>query len=272
MEIHFIDVGCGNMTLVIMPHGTVICCDCNITEENQERVLKYLKTVIGAGKPITVFITTHREGDHIRGIQLVHAQHAIKEIWDAGVPGPLTESPEYLAYMELRGRVTAREIGPRKFWEYGDARLRCLNAKWNNYSEPNDQSLVLKIQYKDSSAMLAGDSSFRPWKEKILTYYSEDDLKSSILLASHHGSGKFFDDPADEERFYTAHIKKIKPEMTLISVGQNGQELPDPRAIELYEEYSTGSNKGKKIYTTQDKGTMKLGLHDDGTWSLATNQ
>ena len=42
MQVHFIDVGCGNMTLVILPSGRKICHDCNITDENEDRVLNYL--------------------------------------------------------------------------------------------------------------------------------------------------------------------------------------------------------------------------------------
>ncbi len=55
--------------------------------------------------------------------------------------------------------------------------------------------------------------------------------------------------------------------MTIISVGDNAYGHPDKKAVELYEKYSTGSNNGNKIFTTQDKGTMKLTLKDNG-WSL----
>lgn len=272
MDIHFIDVGFGNMTFLVMPQGPVIFCDCNITDDNKDRVLTYVKSVIGPGKPISVFITSHRDPDHMRGIKLLHAQHTIKEIWDSGVEGADTESAEYKAYMDLRRIVTSREIEARKYWDFGDTRLRCMNSKREGYTNPHEQSIVLKIQYKDSSALLAGDTTVRAWKEKILTDYSDEDLKASILLASHHGSMTFFEDPADAGNPFTAHMEKINPEMTLISIGPNVHNLPDKRAIELYESYSTGSSKGNKIYMTADKGTMKMHLEETGGWSLATKQ
>lgn len=43
MEIHFIDVGCGDMTLILMPNGTTFVIDCNITNDNKDSVFKYLK-------------------------------------------------------------------------------------------------------------------------------------------------------------------------------------------------------------------------------------
>lgn len=60
--------------------------------------------------------------------------------------------------------------------------------------------------------------------------------------------------------------------MTLISVGPNVHDLPDEKAVELYENYSRGSDKGNKVYTTQDKGNMRLQLKDTGGWTLSVNQ
>jgi hypothetical protein len=36
MEIHFINVGCGNMTLLLYPNGTAHLYDCNLTEDNKK--------------------------------------------------------------------------------------------------------------------------------------------------------------------------------------------------------------------------------------------
>lgn len=60
--------------------------------------------------------------------------------------------------------------------------------------------------------------------------------------------------------------------MTFISVGPNVHDLPDENAVKLYTKYSSGSDKGNKVYTTEDKGTMKLQLKDDGGWSLNVNR
>ena len=120
--------------------------------------------------------------------------------------------------------------------------------------------------------MLAGDTSFRPWKEKIVPHYSDAKLSTNILLAPHHGSLTFFDDPADDKHYYTQHMQKIEPDMTIVSVGPNVHDLPDPKAMELYEKYSTGSDKANKVCTTEDHGNMKLTLKGNGGWTLKKNQ
>src|SRR5208283_1875031 len=110
--------------------------------------------------------------------------------------------------------------------------------------DANDQSIVMKIEHGNRSLLLAGDTSFAPWKDKILPFYSDEKLGANILLGSHHGSLTFFDDPSDDKSYYTAHMKKIAPEMTLISVGPNSFDLPDDKAMELYAKFSSGSSKG----------------------------
>jgi beta-lactamase superfamily II metal-dependent hydrolase len=94
--------------------------DFNITQDNKQRVLSYVKKTIGSSGVINVFINSHRDADHMRGIKDLHAAHTIKEIWDSGVPGTTTTTPEYRAYMELRRSLPTTEIDPRKFWTYGD--------------------------------------------------------------------------------------------------------------------------------------------------------
>lgn len=259
------------MVLIVLPEGSVLIYDCNITNDNTGRVLLYLYRIID-NKSIDVFINSHRDADHMRGIKKLHAANTIKAIWDTGVPGTTTYSPEYREYMDLRRSLPSKEIEPRKYWTYGDAKLRCMNSKWEDFSEPNEQSVVLKIEYKGSSVMLSGDTNYRPWKEKLLTFYKNGDLGSDILLAAHHGSLSFFDDPSNSQNYYTNHIRKINPAMTLISVGPNNYDLPNKKAVELYEKFSRGSEKGNKVFTTENKGTMKLVMKEAGGWTLYSNQ
>jgi len=273
MIIHFIDVGCGDMTLILMPNGKTFVIDCNITDENYDAVFKYFRKAMGTRTSINVFINTHRDADHMRGIKLLHQQYPISTIWDSGVPGTTTDSSEYKEYMDLRRKIGYKEIEARHFWEYGDVKIRAFNSKWEDYSDPNSQSIVIKVEYKTKScsAFITGDTNYRPWKEKILTFYSDNDLKCAIFQAAHHGSITFFDDPSDTRNYYTEHIEKIKPDMVIISVDPNSHGLPDDKAVELYENNTNGSNKGNKVYTTQEQGNIKVVFKENGSWSLTKN-
>lgn len=272
MEIHFIDVGCGNMTLLLFPEGTTYLYDCNVTDENEDAVLAYLSKAMGDRTAIDVFVCSHRHADHMRGLRKVHEEFPIGIIKDPGVAGTTTDSDEYLDYMKLRREIGSGVIEAKTFKELEGATIRWMNAADDSLSDTDDQSVVMKVEYKGSSALLAGDTSFRPWKELMLPFYSDEKLQADILLAAHHGSATFFDDPNDEKNYYVKHIKTISPDMTIISVGPNVHGLPDDKAVELYEKYSNGSKNGNKAFTTEDKGNIKLVLKGEGHWNLNVNQ
>lgn len=119
--------------------------------------------------------------------------------------------------------------------------------------------------------MLPGDSDAQTWKLGILKDYNATQVKSSVLLAAHHGSNSFFDLPNDNY-WYTSHLQQIMPELTIISVGENPHGHPESKALEFYEKYSTGTQKGRKVYRTDENGNMKLTLLAGGGWRIAFNQ
>jgi beta-lactamase superfamily II metal-dependent hydrolase len=209
----------------------------------------------------------------MRGIKKVHEYFPVASIWDSGHPGTTTNSTEYREYMELRRAVGFEEKKKQTRQDLGMTRLRYLSAKDERLEmNANAQGLVIKVEHWNSiscgsSTILTGDCDAETWRYGIMNDYSTSDVSTSILMGAHHGSITFFDDPADTQHYYTAHIQAIRPAMTIISVGDNAHGHPDKKAIELYEKYSTGSKQGNKVFTTQNKGTMKLTLKDDG-WSL----
>lgn len=270
VEIHFLKVGCGNMTLIKFPNGETRFYDCNITDENEDTVFNYLRKAMSNRRQIDSFICSHRDADHMRGVKKLHAIYPVDEICDSGVEGTTADSSEYREYMDLRRKVGSREIKPRTYDEVGDSVVRWMNSKDDGLSGANDQSIVMKVEYNSSTAMLTGDTTHVPWKNKILQNYAEERLRTNILLGSHHGSATFFNDPPSDE--YTAHISKIRPAMSIISVGPNTHGLPDREALRLYNKYSTGSNQGNKTFRTDKHGNMKLLLKGGGAWELFTNQ
>ena len=271
--IHFIDVSQGNMVLIEATDGEYYLCDCNVTNENEKRILTYLGDVIGWGTSISAFICTHRDADHMRGIKKIHNSFPIKSIWESGHPGTTTTSSEYLDYMDLRRRVGCKEKKKLTRQDLNKIRLRYLSGKDERLEKnANAQGLVIKVEHWNnanigSSTILTGDCDAETWRYAIMKDYTSNDVDASILMAGHHGSITFFDDPADTKNYYTTHMTAINPSMTIVSVGDNSHGHPDKKAIELYEKYTKGSEQGNKVFTTQDKGTMRLTLKDKG-WSL----
>lgn len=268
MEFHFIDVGCGNMTLIQFPSGHTIIYDCNITYDNEKKIISYLDRILKPYTPITVFVNSHRDADHMSGIKTLHKSHPIQKIWDSGETGTTPDSPQYRDYMEIRRLVGYAEVEAGGNTNWGDVNIKVLNSKRSDYSDPNDQSIVLKLSYKGQSMMLTGDTSFKPWKDKIVPKFSSE-LNSTFLLASHHGSNTFFEDTSGD---YYEHIRKINPYLTIVSVGPNTWDLPDKKALRTYDSFSRGLTNGDKVYTTQDKGIIRVLFDTDGVGRVFTNQ
>ena len=278
--VHFIDVGQGNMSLIECSDGSKFVVDCNITEANRERVLGYLARQIGWNTSLRAFICTHRDADHMRGVATLHGRFPIRSIWDSGYPGTSTDTSEYRAYMDLRRGVNSRVIEKLKREDYGRTRFRYLSAQDGRLSKnANAQGIVLKVEHRSAngrvvrgSTMLPGDSDAATWRDGILKDYAASDLSCDILLAGHHGSDTFFEIPGSAQSQYTAHVAAMKPAMVIISVGENPYGHPGSKALRLYRQHATGSNKKNKVHRTDQQGTMRLTLHDAGGWNLKINQ
>ncbi len=278
--IHFINVGQGNMSLIEASNGDNFVVDCNITDENEDSVLWYVAKQIGWSSSLTAFICSHRDADHIRGITKLHEYFPIDKIWDSGHPGTSIDAPEYRQYMQLRRTVGAVVKEKQKRRDFGQTRFRFLSAQDERLPKnANAQGIVLKVEHRsandvsrEGSVMLTGDSDAETWRYAIQKDYDNSDLSCDILVAGHHGSITFFDDPHDEKHYYVNHIKAMVPAMTIVSVGVNPHGHPDSKAIELYKKYSSGSYKGNKLYRTDQEGNMRFTLKDGGGWNLKTNQ
>jgi beta-lactamase superfamily II metal-dependent hydrolase len=274
-EIHFVDVGQGNMVLIKADDGKRFVFDCNITQDNELRVLGYVAKVFGKGNAIAAFICSHRDADHMRGVRKLHAQNPVSKIWDTDTPGNTTYSTEYKEYMTLRREVGNFVIKRKMIGNYGKTRLLFMSdADERVPNNVNDQGIVIKVEQRSQmgdycleSVMLPGDSNAQVWRDGILRDYAATEVQSSILMAAHHGSNSFFDIPGDRY-WYTSHIEAIKPAMVIISVGANTHGHPEKEALSLYEKYATGSKDGHKVARTDQKGTMKLTLKTEGGWAL----
>ncbi|VVB98836.1 Beta-lactamase superfamily domain protein [uncultured archaeon] len=258
------------MTMMFLPNGQTVMYDCNITEDNKNRALSYLTEIMNTHNrnKIDVFINSHRDADHMRGIKIIHAHYPIQKIWDSGVPGTTPDSQKYFDYMDLRRNIGYEEIKPHSRWTFGDVIIRIFNSKRKNGpDDANYHSIVIKAEYGKSSVILAGDTTADVWKDEIIPKYADVDFSTNILLASHHGSLGFFDDPRDEKNYFTEHIKKMAPDVTVISVREN-DSLPHGKAIEIYEKYTSGVS-GTKIYRTDKLGHIKFEMKLEGGGTIS---
>lgn len=138
--------------------------------------------------------------------------------------------------------------------EFGDAKVTMLAPSSAEYSDVNDTSIVLMVEFEGVKLLLTGDAG-KESEEEMIKFANETgfDLDCDILKVGHHGSRT-----ANTEEFITA----TKPEYAVIMVGEFSEYgLPDEDVIERLE------NHNATIYKTIDVGDIKLTV-DNGEYEF----
>lgn len=294
LEFYILNIGEGLMILLIFPDNKVMLFDCNVIEDDSDRVIRLLNKLIPdrinpltnkKEKYIDVFVNSHRDIDHLRGLDTINKNFYIDEVWDSGQSGEADESDEYSYFMKLRREKNKEnkltELKPfSNPIEYGGTNLLCLSSKREISKEEIDKyklkiqhsnSVVLKIEYGGKSLLLTGDSDWYAWKNFIIPNYKET-VNSEILVASHHGSKSFFTVDENEEisikdypdSTYFESLDYIDPIIVLISCGEyKVHNHPNIKAMELYNKAPN-----KQAYTTQNKGILCGIINNNGYFTI----
>ena len=304
---HMLSVGEGLMVLIIFPNSQVMLFDCNITTENEEEITQYLANNIPFNynadtnkneQLIHVFVNSHRDEDHYRGLKKVNSKFPVQSIWDSGQTGATTQSEDYQYYMGLRRRLKEKNVNNLKVLVPTNvpialvegAEIYCFASEKEFMPEfdngttvfeaaakiQHTNSIVLQIKYGGTSLLLTGDSDWKSWKDKIIPNYKEN-VKSEILIASHHGSRSFFTDEVNEtidigknpETTYLESIDYISPDITLISCGNyNTYRHPNKDAMKIYYE----KNKNNQVYSTHNFGHLLGYIDSDGNYTVVPSR
>lgn len=145
---HIINIGQGLMILIIFPDETTMLFDCYVTNDNKEYVFEYLEKNIPIRldenqneiQYIDVFVNSHRDQDHYKGIKEINSKFEIRSIWDSGQYGTGAKSKkgDYQDYMRLKrniknkyGEDAVPNLIPSNnvFKTFGQANIYCLNSK-----------------------------------------------------------------------------------------------------------------------------------------------
>ena len=229
--VHFIDVGQADSALVICDGHYMLIDGGNA--EDSDLVYSYLER--HGAKHLDCMVASHAHEDHIGGLSGALNYAAV----DTALC-PVTEYDtkvfqDMVHYLDVQGKsLTVPEPGDK--FSLGSAQVEVLGPV-QEYDDTNDTSIVLRIDYGETSFLFTGDMEKGAEADLI---ESGANLRATVLKAGHHGS-----DTSTSYQF----LREVMPKYTVISVGE-GNKYGHPSD----ETLSRFRDAGTEVYRTDMQG------------------
>ena len=248
MEVHFIDVGQGDATLIKAgAHAMLI--DAGDNSEGTA-VQSYLNSQ-GIEK-LDYVIGTHPDADHIGGLDVVVYKFDCKKIFMPGVTSDTKTYDDVMQALKSKNQK-AQAPKPGETYTLGDASFTVIAPVKGYGDETNNWSIGMVLQYGENRFLFTGDAE-KEAEEDILA--KGEDISADVYKASHHGSKTGSCDD---------FLDKVHPSYAVISCGE-GNKYGHPSAQTL----NNFRSRGIKTFRTDNQGTIVA--YSDGsdiTWNAA---
>jgi competence protein ComEC len=240
VEITFLDVGQGDAVLVRAPEGRTALIDAGL-----EAPLAALRAS-GVDR-IDLLVATHPHADHIGGMRAVLSALPVRFYMDNGQAHTTATYRNLLATLE-RTDVTYLTAEPRTV-TLGSVALEVLPLPPLDVTH-NNRSIGIVLRFGAFLAFFSGDSEL----EELEWFLARGVVPDVTLLkAAHHGSADAVTD---------AFLARARPEVVVISVGQNDYGHPHRRALAAYGAYADA------IYRTDVDGSVTVRAYEDGRFEV----
>ena len=263
-QIHYIDVGQGDCTVIELPNNKLLMIDTGIKSKITQ-LKNYLDEVIFDNavynNSIDYLILTHTDADHIGGAVSIINSYEIKTIYRPNLTVPTTSKMWKNTVAAIEDEVPAEKIiytdkdTPAIVYDDPNGTSRDYSFSFyapiqESFSNNNDYSPFMIFKIGAKTFMFTGDASDSIEKD-VLDYYASDlsILDVDVLKAGHHGSGS-----SSCEEF----LQATTPKYAVISCGKdNSYGHPHNDTIERF------TNIGAAILRTDTSGTILAFVNDD---------
>ncbi len=227
-EVTAIDVGQGDSLLLITPDGKTLLMDSGGIPGNSRSDFDVGEEVVSPYlwsrgiRRLDVVAISHAHSDHIGGMRSIIANFQPRELW-YGVNSPAPEFVKVRDQAELFHVKESACLAGQSF-EFGGVQVRVLNPQPGFHAserDVDDESLVLHMQYGQTSVLLMGDAH-----KRIENLLIDESPQADLLKVGHHGSAT-----SSTPEFLAA----VKPRFAVVSVGfYNSFKHPRPEVMQRY--------------------------------------
>lgn len=246
LQAHFLDVGSADCCIIICDDEAMIIDGGNANDSSL--VYSYLKNTLKIDR-IKCVIVTHPHEDHIGGLSGALIACKVDNVFSSHSNYKSDEFENLKKYTENQ-RKTIRKPYSGYSLILGDASVKIISPKYT-YKNINDMSLIVHVKYGDTSFLFMGDAE----KEAENDFINSFDLKADLIKIGHHGK----DTSTSEEL-----LKKIEPEIAIISCGSKETEQPSKNVISRLEKF------GCEIHLTAGNGHI-IAVSDGKTITVSSD-
>lgn len=233
LSVYFIDVGQADCILV-KDNDEYALIDAGNNEDGM-KLVNYFKSL-----NITDFkyvFGTHAHEDHIGGMDNIIDNFNIENFY---MPNAITTTKTFEDVLDSLDRKKIKFQTPNinDDFKLNKAIFKVLHIG-DNKKDLNDTSVVLRLEYGNTSYLLMGDATSNVEKDLL---NNNVNLKSDVLKVGHHGSN--YSSTID-------FLNKVKPEYAIIEVGKNNSyNHPRQETLDKLKDINA------KVYRTDLDGTI----------------
>ena len=238
LRVTMIDVGHGSAALLELPDGYNILIDGGGFSDNSvfdvgARIvapLLWRKKI----KTVDTLILSHPNSDHLNGLIYIAEHFNVKNVWTNNQAANTLSYCKFIQAIEKKKILMPAFKAISRIQEINGVTLKILyppknfinKSKKERWRNLNNNSLVIKITYGSQSFLFPGDIKARA--EFELVGIAGDQLKSTVLIAPHHGSSTSSTEP---------FLEKVNPEVVIISSGWKSKfGFPHQPVLKRYKE------------------------------------
>ena len=236
LEVHFIDVGQA-LSVLVECDGQFMLYDGGNVDDGS-LIVSYLQSQ-GVEQLEYVFCS-HAHEDHVGGLAAALAYFPAYHVYSPVTDASTKCFQDFVKYTQQQGlQVEVPAVGT--MWPLGGATVTMLGPV-AQYSDTNDTSIVLRIDYGSTSFLLTGDMEKTAETDLV---NSGANLRADVLQVGHHGSST-----STSYLFLNA----VLPEMGIISCGVNNKYgHPHEETLSILRD------AGVDVYRTDLQGTITIG-------------
>ena len=243
LTVHFIDIGQGDAIFVNYAEFEMLIDGGN--RKDGKEIANYIAPYVDGA--IELVIATHMDTDHFAGLIDLIPMFDIDKILYNGSKKDNTTCKTFHSVANAK-QNSEYAVAVDQTIRVDDALSIKIITPAKQYSDENENSIVVELTHNDVKILLTGDME-KSSERDLLNRFS----KVNILKASHHGS---------RTSSTSAFLNVVRPEVVIISAGA-GNTYGHPH----FEALQRFSNIGATVYGTFRDGTIVVNS-DGRTYSI----